>query len=100
MIYVKKHCLSIIITVILIISLIPSYALAEPQINAEAAILIDGVSGQILWQKNAFTPLPPASTGKILTAITALDLLPGNTICQISSRGRCGRGINYRGALR
>ena len=86
MVSIKRYCVLIIVIALFILVLMPSIAYGEPSINAEAAILIDGINGQILWQKNAFTPLPPASTGKILTAITALDLLGGDTICQISSR--------------
>lgn len=59
-------------------------AFAAPQVGAEAAILIDAQSGQVLWEKNSSVPLPPASTGKIITAITAMDMAPGDTICTIS----------------
>lgn len=48
-------------------------AWAEPAIQAKAAVLIDGRSGQLLWEQNAFAPMPPASTSKILTAIAALE---------------------------
>ncbi len=41
--------------------------------TSTAAVLIDRQTGQILWQKNATEPLPPASTTKILTAILAID---------------------------
>jgi len=62
-----------------------SPAFAAPQIGAKAAILIDAQSGQVLWEKNSSSPLPPASTGKIITAITAMDMASGETICNISS---------------
>lgn len=39
--------------------------------GAEHAILIDARSGQILWQKNADQPMPPASMSKLMT----LDIL-------------------------
>lgn len=35
--------------------------------NAEHAILMDGDTGQILWAKDAFTPMPPASMSKLMT---------------------------------
>jgi D-alanyl-D-alanine carboxypeptidase (penicillin-binding protein 5/6) len=35
--------------------------------TAEHAILVDGDSGQILWAKAAFTPMPPASMSKLMT---------------------------------
>ncbi|MEG1500571.1 MAG: D-alanyl-D-alanine carboxypeptidase [Clostridiales bacterium] len=64
----------IMILTILIMVFCPLKAWAKPNIQAKAAVLIDGNSGRILWEKNAFQPLPPASTLKIITAITALDL--------------------------
>lgn len=47
-------------------------ATAPPVINASAGILVDIDSNGILWQQNAHSHLPPASTTKILTALVAL----------------------------
>lgn len=44
-----------------------------PEINAPRAILIDEVTGEIIFEKNAHEPTYPASTTKILTAIVALE---------------------------
>ena len=44
-----------------------------PPINAASGILVDIDSGQILWQQNAHTPLPPASTTKVMTALVILN---------------------------
>ena len=44
-----------------------------PRITAEAFVLIEGSSGQVLFQKNADQPRPPASTTKIVTALIALE---------------------------
>src|SRR5262252_4760212 len=46
---------------------------AEPYVTARAAVIMDGASGEVLWERNAELPLPPASTTKILTAILALE---------------------------
>ena len=35
--------------------------------NAEHAILMDGATGQVLWAKDAYTPVPPASMSKLMT---------------------------------
>lgn len=48
-------------------------AAEPPQIEAKAAILIDGASGRVLYSKNPHLPLPQASTTKITTAILALE---------------------------
>ena len=68
----RKSILSLILAVCFITySLNP--ALAEPQIQGKAAALIDSKSGEILFGKNENTPLPPASTTKIMTAILAVE---------------------------
>ncbi len=46
---------------------------ASLSINAPSALLIEKSSGDILYQKEAFTPMYPASTVKIMTAIIALE---------------------------
>lgn len=48
-------------------------AAGAPEVEAKAAVLMDGASGRILYAKNAHLPLPPASTTKIMTAILALE---------------------------
>jgi D-alanyl-D-alanine carboxypeptidase len=48
-------------------------ALAMPEVTAQAAIVSDVTSGQILAEKNAHQPLAPASTTKIATALVALQ---------------------------
>jgi D-alanyl-D-alanine carboxypeptidase (penicillin-binding protein 5/6) len=46
---------------------------APPNIQAEAAILIDAKTGQILYEKNSRVRNAPASTTKVLTAILAIE---------------------------
>ena len=43
----------------------PAFALIDTR--AEHAILMDGDTGQILWEKDADTPMPPASMSKLMT---------------------------------
>jgi len=50
-----------------LVVLIAPPALATMNTNAEHAILMDGASGQVLWAKDAFTPMPPASMSKLMT---------------------------------
>ncbi len=59
-----------------LMSLLAAAALAAPAAaaiatNAEHAVLMDGATGQVLWQKDANVPMPPASMSKLMT----LDLL-------------------------
>ena len=46
---------------------------AAPALSGEAAILIDGKTGNVLYEKNSEKVMFPASTTKIMTAIVALD---------------------------
>lgn len=47
-----------------------------PILSAEAALGVDIDSGVSLYEKNADTPLLPASTTKIITALVAMDYYP------------------------
>jgi len=48
-------------------------AFAAPEVTAKAAILIDAVSGRVLYESNAHKRLPQASTTKMTTALLALE---------------------------
>lgn len=52
---------------------LPVFAEEVPDLSAEAFILIDMESGQVLTEKNADQKRSPASTTKILTAMIALE---------------------------
>lgn len=49
-----------------------------PGISADKAILIDGDSGEIIYEKNADEKAYPASTTKIMTALVVLEVLEEN----------------------
>ena len=42
-------------------------------LTARAAIIVDAATGDVIWERNACEPLPPASTTKVMTAILALE---------------------------
>ncbi len=44
---------------------VPAQAAMES--SAEHAILMDAATGQVLWQKDGFVPMPPASMSKLMT---------------------------------
>jgi len=46
---------------------------APPQISGESAVVLDGVTGDILYQKNSHAHVAPASVTKIATAIVAIE---------------------------
>ncbi|MGI6265171.1 MAG: D-alanyl-D-alanine carboxypeptidase, partial [Acutalibacteraceae bacterium] len=45
------------------------------EVSASSAVLIEAESGRILFEKNARTPRPMASTTKIMTALLAAEAL-------------------------
>jgi len=44
-----------------------------PIVHSHYLVLVDAVSGKVLWERNAETPRPIASTTKMLTAILLLE---------------------------
>ncbi len=47
---------------------------SAPEIEAEGAVLIDARSGNILYEKDAYSAYPPASITKIMTTLLACEL--------------------------
>ncbi len=66
-----------IVLIILMLSITNVYAddneIAEPNVVADGAILMDYRTGRVLYEKNADKPLAMASTTKIMTLIIALE---------------------------
>ena len=52
---------------------VPVRTTPPPVVSASAAVVIDGASGAVLFEKNAHQPLPPASLTKMATAILAVE---------------------------
>lgn len=63
-----------------------------PQIKASAAILVDAETGQVLFEKNADTPRPPASTTKIMTAMLLLEHCAPDEMIEASKRAEATEG--------
>lgn len=57
----------------------PAFA-AKPSPTAEAVILIDANTGNVLFEKNSEKVMYPASTTKIMTALVALDAVKNGEI--------------------
>ncbi|HZH60768.1 MAG TPA: D-alanyl-D-alanine carboxypeptidase, partial [Metabacillus sp.] len=55
---------------------------------SKAAVLVDAVSGQILYEKNSKEKLPPASITKIATAIFAIEKGNINDLVTVSENAR------------
>lgn len=61
-----------------------------PDIYSEAAIVMDAETGQILYEKNAYTTLYPASITKILTTLIALENNDVNSVITMSEEAVYG----------
>jgi D-alanyl-D-alanine carboxypeptidase len=56
----------------------------QPAPGARAAIVIDASSGAVLYERDAHTPLHPASLTKMVTALTAIERAPLDRIVRVS----------------
>lgn len=74
---------------------IPGYE-EGPGITAHAAILIDNVTGTVLYAKNPHQTRAPASTTKILTALLALERGGLDEIVTVSRRAAGTTGSSAR----
>lgn len=63
----------------------PGTVYSIPKVNAPSAILLDGKTGEVIYEKNAHEQRPPASTTKILTALLAIECGDLDTVVQVSS---------------
>ena len=57
---------------------------AEPEIFADSAILVDAITGDVLYEKNADVERYPASMTKMMTCILSIEYLPKDTPVTIS----------------
>ncbi|MDO5441411.1 MAG: D-alanyl-D-alanine carboxypeptidase family protein [Bacillota bacterium] len=75
-----KKILALILTIVCILSAVPCFADGEPapDVAAEAALLMNMETGEVLFEKNAKERMYPASMTKMLTAILVLENLDMN----------------------
>ncbi|MFC4559424.1 D-alanyl-D-alanine carboxypeptidase family protein [Virgibacillus kekensis] len=59
-----------------------------PSLSSNAAIMIDAKTGSVLYEKNADTPMYPASLTKIATAIYAIETGDLDDIVTVSEKAR------------
>lgn len=67
-----------------------------PNISAQGAVVIDGKSNIIVYSKNSTNYFSPASTTKILTALTALDIYNPDDILTVKSGGIEGSTLGLK----
>lgn len=67
-------------------------AASPPQVKAEAAILMDAKTGEVLYEKNSRARKAPASTTKIMTAILAIESSRLDETARVSLHAAATRG--------
>lgn len=70
--------------------------LMVPELSAKAAIVTDADSQVVLYSKNPQVRFSMASTTKIMTALTALDYFPLDTVMTVKSSGIEGSGLGLQ----
>lgn len=79
------HIISIFIIITVLYPTVFCFATTgETSVNAPVAILMDANTGKILYEKNAYEKMYPASTTKIMTAILALENRDLSHIAKVS----------------
>lgn len=79
----QKKTAVICLSVIFMVTAFAAWA-APLEVTAEAAVVMDAESGMVICQRDAFTPRPPASLTKVMTAVLALEKAPLETVCIVS----------------
>lgn len=70
----------------------------EVSVNAPVALLMDANTGKILYEKNAYEKMYPASTTKIMTAILALENRDLSHIAKVSYNAIFSVPVGYSNA--
>ncbi|HHW06230.1 MAG TPA: D-alanyl-D-alanine carboxypeptidase [Clostridia bacterium] len=74
----------------------PARAEAQPQVSAASYLLMESQTGQVLLAHRGEEKRPPASTTKILTCITAMDLADPDELVSVSANAdRVGDATIY-----
>ena len=73
----KFKILPLVLMILLAVNLLPVSALAvtDPEIGAQAAVIMDVDTGEIYYQKNPDRIIQPASTTKIMTALLTVEAI-------------------------
>lgn len=70
-----KKCVSLVVSLVLSVACTVSGAsrVVAVEVSAKACIMVEAVTGEVLFEKNAHEILPMASTTKVMTTILSLE---------------------------
>ena len=76
-----KRLTGIFFAVVLFLGLFPMQAkAADLQVAAKSAVLMDVATGNVMYEQDAHTPLPPASVTKVMTMLLIMEAIDGGKI--------------------
>lgn len=70
-----RKIIAVLLIAALLMPVVNAEALNPPELSAASAILVDGESGRVLYEKNAMEPRAIASITKLMTALIAMDCI-------------------------
>lgn len=68
-----RRIVSVVMGMVLLIGLVPVDAKAAPTVSAQACVLMEAVTGEVLFAQNAYEKRSMASTTKIMTTLLTLE---------------------------
>ena len=75
-----KKLISILLSAVLLLCVLPAVRAEGLDVPAPSAILMDAATGTVLYEKNADEKLPPASVTKIMTLLLVMEALDSGRI--------------------
>jgi len=82
----RSRNMSLFIFILLFTPYISPFSAFAVEINSRAAVVMEALTGRILYGKNANLKLAPASTTKLMTAMVTLDAMNPSDTAVISER--------------
>jgi D-alanyl-D-alanine carboxypeptidase (penicillin-binding protein 5/6) len=74
----------IVLLLALVLAQVAAGATSPPAVDAKAALLVDGQTGETLYEQNADKRLPMASLTKLMTALLVLEHAKKNDVVRVS----------------
>ena len=71
---------SILLVMVLLISHLPAGQAAQMEVAGKGAVLMDGATGTVLYEKNAHEKLAPASVTKVMTMLLIMEAIDSGRI--------------------
>ncbi|MGF7186661.1 D-alanyl-D-alanine carboxypeptidase (penicillin-binding protein 5/6) [Desulfitispora alkaliphila] len=76
----RKGIIGILVLILLLFTGQTALANTDFDVSADSAVIMEASTGQMLFQKNADSPIPPASITKLMTLIVAFEALESGEV--------------------